>query len=179
MAGALSLENTIAVDFDLRQNVWRTVNTTGVSNMTLNAAVIIATGSWSNTTAKEPHMKIPELGLLIPSMHYFRKNCYFEPFMKVFNTSGLTQEKIDKMAKRDWSSDSEKEVVMRTASFGHGINKISVCARKEDYTVISPEGEDIVRKGLGDNVVVPLGLMAVLRRQKLADHKSEYPCTMD
>ena len=131
--------------------------------------------------------------MCIRDRYYFTRHCYYEPFMKVYSTKELSEIEIKKMADEDWSNFNEKEVVMRTASFGHGIGKLEVCARRADYSVGIHVGEQVKgggkkkkkkgnkkkeevkemvdRTGMGDDVVVPLGLMAVLRRQMVEDSK--------
>ncbi|EPE32728.1 hypothetical protein GLAREA_07862 [Glarea lozoyensis ATCC 20868] len=111
-------------------------------------------------------------------MHYFSQSCYLEPYMKVFSTAGMDQGQIGELTSRDWSKKNEKEVVMRTATFGKLVREISICAKRNDYKAVDEEGVEVVRKGLGDDLVVPMGLIAVLRRQKVLDSKNGkvYPC---
>jgi hypothetical protein len=106
---------------------------------------------------------------MAPSFHHYTRNCQYQPFMTIYRTDGSTAQQIQEQNKRDWTSKSEDNVVMRTASFRHGLNDLEVCAREEDYVSFIRKNKTVVERremiGLEDDTVIPLGLLAVLRRQ--------------
>jgi len=58
-------------------------------------------------------------------------------------------------------------VVMRTASFGHGLKGLEVCAGRKGFAASEELGEDFL---------IPLGLMAVLRRDMRERGEYEAGC---
>lgn len=97
--------------------------------------------------------------------------------MTVFKTDMMPEAEIARRSEEPWKSGSDDNVVMRTASFGLGMSNLEVCAKVNHNLVHNKKsmkkGDGI---GLGDEYVVPLGLMAVLRRQMLADGRFPRDC---
>jgi hypothetical protein len=85
--------------------------------------------------------------------------------MTASRTDGMSPLDKTKQSDRDWSPKSESNVVTRTASFGHGQHGPEVCARKNGYDILGKDNQIETRKGLQDDVIIPLGLMATLRRK--------------
>jgi hypothetical protein len=96
--------------------------------------------------------------------------------MVVFKTDGMNKSEIRSQCEKDWSSESENNVVLRTASFGLGQQGLEVCARREDYEVVGKDNQLETRRGLHDDIIIPLGLIAVLRRQMKLDKKFPDKC---
>jgi len=120
-----------------------------------------------------PHVFMPELGLMITNLHFFTKNCQYQPYVAVFRTEGMKQKDIDEQMDKKWESSSKDNVVMRTASFGHdGPVDMQVCAKREDN--VGAGGT--VTKGLGDDAIVPMGLLAALGRQMIGEGKYRGGC---
>ncbi|CZR64990.1 uncharacterized protein PAC_14890 [Phialocephala subalpina] len=182
MTGTLSPEIHVAINFDLYKHMWRIMNLTCTSPPNPNSndttlpqgttEAIFKTGTWTQTTRDNPHVLIPEISLQIPNMHYFTTHCVYQPFMKVYSTSGLSPAQITKQGIREWSPKNEKEVVMRTAAFGYYPDNLQVCARRADY-----EAGGQKMKGLREDVVVPLGLIAALRLQMKTDGRFKNGCS--
>ena len=97
----------------------------------------------------------------------------YQPFVTVFRTEGMSEVEVKEQSGRVWESGSEGNVVMRTASFGKGQKGLEVCGRRGEYEV---PGEGEKRRGLEEDVVVPLGLLAVVRRQMKMDRKLKGDC---
>lgn len=181
LRGTLSPDIHLAVDFDLHKHLWRIMNLTYAPSpgAAFNASApppgttesLFKEGTWTQTNLTSPHVLLPELSLQIPNFHYFTKNCVYQAFMKVYSTANLTSAEIASQGTREWSPKNEKEVVMRTAAFGHTPDGLAVCARKGDYEV-----NGVGMKGLREDIVVPLGLMAALRLQMQADGKIKDGC---
>lgn len=93
--------------------------------------------------------------------------------MTVYRSDGMSNAEIEKQNEQHWKSSSENNVVMRTASFGRSINELQVCSRKTDYHV---GGGGNTFRGLGDDIVIPLGLLAVMRTQMVIDGRYKGAC---
>ncbi|TGO56341.1 hypothetical protein BCON_0079g00350 [Botryotinia convoluta] len=116
-------------------------------------------GTWTATDAENLELEFPELDLHIPLWGLFEKHCVYQSFMRVFRRPT----KENRKTWNTWSKESSGEEVMRTASFGYGGGKgLEVCVRRK-YTWTS-HGVKVTEPGLGENLIVPLGLMAVVRR---------------
>lgn len=93
--------------------------------------------------------------------------------MKVYNISGMSERQINDVRWRQWSGESEEGVVMRTKSYKEG-GPLSLCYRKDDYDLNAGRegGARDMSKGLGDEGLAPMGLMAVTRLQLAKDGKA-------
>ncbi|TGO68461.1 hypothetical protein BOTNAR_0024g00120 [Botryotinia narcissicola] len=114
-------------------------------------------GTWTDTDAKNLELTFPELDLHIPMWGLFEKHCVYQSFMRVFRRP------TDKIREtwNTWSKESSGEEVMRTASFGYSGQKgLEVCVKRREYTWID-HGVKVTEPGLGEDLLVPLGLMAV------------------
>ncbi|KAF7886429.1 hypothetical protein EAF00_010532 [Botryotinia globosa] len=120
----------------------------------------VRNGTWTATDAENLELKFPELDLHIPMWGLFEEHCVYQSFMRVFRRP--TDE--NRRTWNTWSKESSGEEVMRTASFGYGGNKgLEVCARRRDYAWTTSDGVKVTESGLGEDLLVPLGLMAVVR----------------
>lgn len=171
MHGSIGAGEHLLIDFDLNKHKWRILAPStappSASTSGKNRHWDLArNGTWTELydDAAGHHLRFPELELAIPNMYYFTQDCIYQPFMKVFRTDGMSEGEVGEQSERKWGSGSEANVVMRTASFGHAMNDLEVCIRAGEYEVVV-EGKGGMRKGMGDEMVVPLGLVAVLRRQ--------------
>ncbi len=96
----------------------------------------------------------------------------YQPFVTVFRTEGMSEGEVKEQSERVWESGSRANVVMRTASFGKGQKGLEICGRRGTYEV----GEGEKRRGLEEDVVVPLGLLAIVRRQMKMDRRLKGDC---
>jgi hypothetical protein len=64
---------------------------------------LIKNGTWSPTTDSMPHAFLPELGLMITTLHFFMKDCRYQPYITVFRTEGMGQKDIERQMERKWS----------------------------------------------------------------------------
>jgi len=157
-----------AIDFDLAHHLYRTASMTDGPWSSYNSlpkdAYFRTSGSWNLSAPNSPHIVFPELNLMAPNLDRFTRSEWYQPFMLFFNTIGMDDKQIEAQAAEEWSSLSKPNVVMRTASFGMGKHGLEVCARRYQYPVKVSGGSGVrVMDGLGENIMVPLGLMAVLR----------------
>jgi len=177
VSGLTPQKRHISVDFDLDNRIWRMfhLNQTDLPNVwaagnvgssavyhhqtSMTSAQFIKNGTWSNPTSKyNRSLIIPELELQIPHWWEFTQSCAYDPFLKVHRISNFSKEQIERQADRRWNKDSESTVVMRTASFGHGQKVTDVCIKDQDW---KRGGQ--THRGLSDDMLVPLGLLAVYR----------------
>jgi len=170
LSGAYTEESPMLIDFDLTHYAWRIMTPSTATN----PEMLVRNGTWTSTTNSQPHAHFPELNLQATNLHFFAKSCVYQPFLTIFRTDGMDAQAISAQSERKWESKSESNVVMRTASFGAGQHHLEVCARRRDYEVLGEGGE--MRRGLGEDVVVPLGLLAVVRRQMRMDKKLPGDC---
>ncbi|TGO10141.1 hypothetical protein BTUL_0143g00120 [Botrytis tulipae] len=120
----------------------------------------VRNGTWTATDAENLELKFPELDLHIPMWGLFEEHCVYQSFMRVFRRP--TDE--NRRTWNTWSKESSGEEVMRTASFGYGGKKgLEVCVRRRDYAWTTSDGVKVTESGLGEDLLVPLGLMAVVR----------------
>lgn len=167
MSGPISNTENVAVDIDLKHRAWRVLRLRSFPSNAVNliaantntTETLLKNGTWNTVNHVNPHLYLPELQLQMPRMYDILRVCEYEPFLKVFRTDNMTAKEITEQSNKDWTTGSEANVVMRTASFGFGQHELQVCARKRDYLV---EG-NISRSGLGDDMIVPLALLAVSR----------------
>jgi hypothetical protein len=172
LSGAFSVEKPLLVDYDLQHLIWRIMTP---ANST-SGETLVRTGTWTNTTASCPHATFPELKLQATNFHFFRKSCLYQPFVTVFRTDGMNSVEIAQQSGKEWSRKSDNNVVMRTASFGAGQQSLEVCARRRDYDVAGMDNQVETWKGLHDDVIVPLGLLAVTRRQMKMEKRLPSQC---
>jgi hypothetical protein len=74
-------------------------------------------------------------------------------------------QKVKEQSEREWKNESESNIVMRTACFSSDQQHLEVCGQRKDNKVPGKESRTERRRGLHDYVIVPLGLMSVMRRQ--------------
>jgi hypothetical protein len=176
------VEKHLYVDFDLRFNRWRTLNVTyppsqpetGRSKPT--STTLDRIGTWSEVNKTSPHLHLNGLQLHIPNFYYFDKHCFYQPFMTVFNTTGMNASDIQRQSEEEWSSESKENVVMRTASFGKYPSQLEACISEWNYEVVKEGEEYIMRYGMSEEMVIPLGLIAATRLQMKEDGRYSKGC---
>ncbi|RDL32034.1 uncharacterized protein BP5553_09436 [Venustampulla echinocandica] len=175
LAGSTSTIENIAVDIDLANNLWRVMkqNDTDTAHIWMSHDSKLPaqdsdplqlpsvptffpilenemySGTFSSLSSEQPHMFIPYLYLAIPNMYAFFHNCNIEPFMRVIDTSNLEQDEneMKHVLESKWDSRSDDRVLMRTASFGHGRQDLSACAR-EGTVMSSIQEERLAGEGM-------------------------------
>ncbi|CAG8975651.1 hypothetical protein HYALB_00008410 [Hymenoscyphus albidus] len=163
--------HTLAVDFDLHHHTWRILDLSpsqihpmpSLQHTSVQAdsmSNVLKNGTWTQTSLWNPHLLLPELKLLIPAFRHFSRNNKYQPFMKVYDISGMDKDRIEEVKWRQWSGKNEEGVAMRTHANSHSpSSSLRVCYKRGEM-----DG-----KALGDDALVPLGLMAVMRIQSSKD----------
>ncbi|KAE9374986.1 hypothetical protein N431DRAFT_533975 [Stipitochalara longipes BDJ] len=143
---------------------------------------LISNGTFTQVNATREYMLIPELNIGISNMHGFINDYDQEPFVKIYQnlaplslsspaseyppTPELAQKKAFKATLNQlWDSKKKvnqyQEVIMRTASFGHGRQRLDVCV-KEDGDV--RDGKE-VSVGVYEDLWVPFAILASYKQR--------------
>lgn len=175
-----SFQSTLMIaDLDLCHHQWRT---SSYSSETQSMQPL-HNGSFTELSELSPHLLLPELNLQIPNMFSFTRDCYLEPFLRVFRTDNLDQVALEKQAQQKWSPNGADDMVLRTASFGRGKHRLEVCARRGRYapepkwytpeqTANEPSHQ---LEGLGDEgVMIVTGLIAAMRKDMFDDNERDF-----
>jgi hypothetical protein len=143
---------------------------------------LLSDGTFTAINATEKHMLISELNIGIANMHQFVNDYYHEPFVQVYENlspywridvpgekpTWLPAETGRFRATLNEPWDSKKiispdhEVIMRTASFGHGRQRLDVCVREDEEEM---DGK-WVSQGVHKKVWVPFAIMAAYKQRK-------------
>ncbi|PMD29127.1 hypothetical protein L207DRAFT_574416 [Hyaloscypha variabilis F] len=137
---------------------------------------LISNGTFTPVNATEKHMLIPELNIGISNMHDFISDYAQEPFVKIYQNlapysrsppiaSLSEKEAFHATLSEDWDSRKmpnwEHEVVMRTASFGHGRQRLDVCVREDEEV---REG-GLRSLGVYEDLWIPFAVLASYRQR--------------
>jgi hypothetical protein len=179
-----------AIDVDIRHQVYRVMhlNTSDTENEFLAhgyktiplylptfhplSEEIVSNGTFTKTNSTYKHMHIQPLNIAIANMYDFVNSCEQEPFIKVYQNmdsfwgeSESRDRKFQAILNEPWDTKKvmpeEYELVMRTASFGHGRQRLDMCIQEEF-------GEDdgkLVSAGVFEDMFVPFAIMAASRRR--------------
>ncbi|TAQ91398.1 hypothetical protein B7494_g352 [Chlorociboria aeruginascens] len=178
-SGSSSQTQHIAVDVDIKKGHWRMLKLNGPdlenewmadafkSNKTLPefsdiSEELIKTGIFTGISPDNPHMTIPELDLVISNMHPFLYGCGQQPFLRVFNVAGKARDEGIKMASKLWTNKYDESIVMRTASFGHGSQRLDMCVKEGN--IRDGSGEQNV-EGMHDDLLIPMALISAARKR--------------
>ena len=110
----------------------------------------IRNGTFSEVSPILKHMDVPELDLRIANMYDFINSYEQEPFLRVFRMWNSISENTS-IADTLWSSEDDEHIVMRTASFGHGRQRLDMCIKEEDDGTME------------DDLYVPMAIIAAHR----------------
>lgn len=121
------------------------------------------------------HVEIPKLGFWMANMMDVISSPQYEPFLRVFNSSGRTEsEMFNLLMAKKWSPKNNDGMVMRTASFGHGRQRLDVCLRQGHVNSQSvfPDwpGEEpvleVMEKQTSLDLLVPFAILATYRAKQ-------------
>lgn len=147
-----------------------TKHLTPLFETTIQNLTEVRNGTWRATSDESQHTEFSELGLVIPRWHKFDRHCAYQSFMQVYRAGVGAGGRRKDGYWRYWTRKSSREEVMRTMSYGYGGRSgLEVCARRNDY-LWDNNGMKEKESGLGEDLLVPLGLMAVVR-QSMKDER--------
>lgn len=232
--GLLAPNYHLAVDFDMRNNLWRMFDMSPAAAASENhphpkestklVTMMRNNATWSEMSEESPHARFPELGLSVPNLRFFA-DCRYQAFMKVYDTRGQTEEEIARKREMPWSEYNEENVVVcfvnflspspppalppsaspspslsqtnththlslslslshtQTPTAPHSrIRKSFRAPRDLRFSFSHPRPHKllqaaVVEARLDREMLVPLGLIAVLRRQMVDEGRNNRACT--
>jgi hypothetical protein len=155
---------------------------------------IISNGTFTTVNATQRHMFIPKLNIGIANMHQFINSYDQEPFVKIYqNTSPYwrtaiaagpptvlpaDQDAFLKTLNEPWDSKKKlpinHQVIMRTASFGHGRQALDMCVREDGYVM---DGK-WVSEGVDEDLWIPFAIM-VSWKQRMYEYSLKEEGSLD
>lgn len=104
-------------------------------------------------------MVIPELELYITNMYDFVSEFEQEPFLRVFNGHDKKNKALLDMISTQWKGERQDGVVMRTASFGHGRQRLDMCIQEGEVDGL--DGRMV--SGINEDLLVPFAIIQAYR----------------
>ncbi|PQE09442.1 hypothetical protein CJF31_00011703 [Rutstroemia sp. NJR-2017a BVV2] len=169
----------LAVDIDYDNSVWRMLQLTGQDGAATWAAVGHSTESLIGSmprfqhvdttpmlngtilfTDDKSHLIIPEMSFGVANLGVSFDHREVEPFIRVFNIANWSEDEAIERMSEPWSNKFDRDIVMRTASFGHGRQRIDMCIREGPFP---GEWTQNVESGVSDYLIVPFAVIAATR----------------
>ncbi|KAF7926326.1 uncharacterized protein EAE98_006621 [Botrytis deweyae] len=180
-SGSTANTANYAIDVDIDNGVWRELHFNGTDeltkwwasgrkqypsvhpifdNITITEDAIKRNGTF---VTRDGHLWMPKFDLIFQGLEDSRKHAEIEPFIRVFDTQGLPHSRTEKLlsAKWNWNNRHDPSIVMRTASFGHGRQRLDMCIKEDFY--YSSSGAQQKRDGVSDGSIMPLAVVAAFR----------------
>ncbi|QSZ37858.1 hypothetical protein DSL72_008958 [Monilinia vaccinii-corymbosi] len=170
----------LAVDVDIDKGAWRLVELDGPDERTAWYAIgrkytdsPLPTFAHTNETERYngtlekrgTHLWLPEWEMVIQGIEDARRHHEIEPFIRVFDVQrapdpGAYAQRL-MQANWGWSPAWDEYVMMRTASFGHGRQRLDMCVRENYF--LTEKGEEEKFRGVSDVSFVPLAIILSYR----------------
>ncbi|TGO81070.1 hypothetical protein BPOR_1375g00010 [Botrytis porri] len=170
-----------AIDVDVDNGVWREVHFDGTDELTKwwasgrkqypsvhpvfdNITTIESATKLNGTfVIRDGHLWMPDFDLIIQGLEDSRKHAEIEPFIRVFDTQGLPHSRTEKLLspKWNWNNRYDPNIVMRTASSGHGRQRLDMCIKENFYYASSGAQQKL--DGVSDGSIMPLAVIAAFR----------------
>ncbi|KAF7897952.1 uncharacterized protein EAF01_008918 [Botrytis porri] len=170
-----------AIDVDVDNGVWREVHFDGTDELTRwwasgrkqypsvhpvfdNITTIESATKLNGTfVIRDGHLWMPDFDLIIQGLEDSRKHAEIEPFIRVFDTQGLPHSRTEKLLspKWNWNNRYDPNIVMRTASSGHGRQRLDMCIKENFYYASSGAQQKL--DGVSDGSIMPLAVIAAFR----------------
>jgi hypothetical protein len=169
----------LAVDVDYDNSVWRMLQLNGRDGAATWAAVGHSTESLIGSMPRFPkvdttpmlngtiiftddksHLIIPEMSFGVANLGLSFDHQEVEPFIRVFNIANWSEDEAIERMSEPWSNKFDRDVVMRTASFGHGRQRTDMCIREGPFP---GEWTQNVDSGVSDYLIVPFAVIAATR----------------
>ena len=187
LSGNMDPDRSIAIDVDLDAHVWRIIhlNDTDEANKWLGTEPdgssntstqtlpdlfpILEEITQSGTFSDGPHGIIPELELAIQNLDSFVDSCFQEPFLRVFDT---TYDNPEDLMQKKWDNKKDSKVLMRTASFGHGRQRLDMCMMERSFT-------DNIDSTVEEGLFVPFAIISAMRLRAWEKDLRDFQCWKD
>jgi hypothetical protein len=122
-------------------------------------------GTFYSPDANGRHVVIPERHLWMANMVDVVQYSGYQPFLRVYNSRGRTDEEMLNLMDMKWDDkNTDESLVMRTASFGHGRQSLDLCIREGKLG--RPQME--MYKMLSQDMLIPIAILASYRA-RMAD----------
>lgn len=145
------------------------------SNTQTEIPTLIQNGTFSLVNKDNKHLFIPELGIAMAKYCGFRDSYEQQPFLRIFDINSLNQSSVDTMLNSEWSpTQDEDRIIMRTASFGHGRQRLDMCIREESAFASQKPRVGSVH-GLNEIMFVTLAIVQAFRVQGTFDEEKIPP----
>ncbi|TGO12501.1 hypothetical protein BTUL_0087g00140 [Botrytis tulipae] len=180
-SGSTTNTANFAIDVDIDNGVWRELHFNGTDELTKwwasgrkqypSAHPIFdnitttegATKLNGTFVIRDGHLWMPDFDLIIQGLEDSRKHAEIEPFIRVFDTEGLPHSRTEKLLspRWNWNNRHDPSIVMRTASFGHGRQRLDMCIKENFYYSSNREQQKL--DGVSDGSIMPLAVIATFR----------------
>lgn len=180
-SGSTTNTANFAIDVDIDNRVWRELHFNGTDGLTKwwasgrkqypsvhpifdNITTIESATKLNGTfVIRDGHLWMPDFDLIIQGLEDARKHAEIEPFIRVFDTQGLPHSRTEKLLSPNWNWNNRHDpsIVMRTASFGHGRQRLDMCIKENFYYSSSREQQKL--DGVSDGSIMPLAVIAAFR----------------
>jgi len=180
-SGSTANTPNYAIDVDIDHGVWRELHFNGTDELTkwwasgrkkypsvhpifdninTNESATKLNGTF---VTRNGHLWLPDFDLIIQGLEDSRNHAEIEPFIRVFDTQGLPHSRTEKLLspKWNWNNRRDPSIVMRTASFGHGKQRLDMCVKENFY--YSSSGAQQKLDGVSDGSIMPLAIIAAFR----------------
>jgi hypothetical protein len=131
-------------------------------------------GTFSKVSSTNNHMDIPELDFRIANMHQFIDSCDQEPFLRVYSTELKPEDEKKKIGNKMWSNKYDEDIIMRTASFGHGRQRLDMCV-KEELGSLKSDGTPSAGY-VEDELFVPFAIITAHRLRLYEQRARSFSC---
>ncbi|EMR85721.1 putative capsule polysaccharide biosynthesis protein [Botrytis cinerea BcDW1] len=180
-SGSTANTPNYAIDVDIDHGVWRELHFNGTDELTkwwasgrkkypsvhpifdninTNESATKLNGTF---VTRNGHLWLPDFDLIIQGLEDSRNHAEIEPFIRVFDTQGLPHSRTEKLLspKWNWNNRRDPSILMRTASFGHGKQRLDMCVKENFY--YSSSGAQQKLDGVSDGSIMPLAIIAAFR----------------
>lgn len=144
-------------------------------------------GTWIDPppgpTYKARLTHFPELKLWANGLADFLKRHDYEPFLRIFQDLSLEDgDELPKHWLKRWSRKTQDDLVMRTASFGLGNQRLDMCVRGGDlgrdaqWAENNKQWEGGLQMGVSEDALVAFAVISALRLRLLETGIREFTC---
>ncbi|TGO67206.1 hypothetical protein BOTNAR_0046g00080 [Botryotinia narcissicola] len=171
-SGSTTNTANFAIDVDIDNGVWRELHFNGTDELTKwwasgrkqypsvhpifdNITTTESATKLNGTfVIRDGHLWMPDFDLIIQGLEDSRKHAEIEPFIRVFDTEGLPHSRTEKLLspRWNWNNRHDPSIVMRTASFGHGRQRLDISNREQQKL-----------DGVSNGSIMPLAVIAAFR----------------
>ena len=132
-----------------------------------------ANGTFSKVSSTHKHMDIPELDFRMANMHDFIDACEQEPFLRVYSTKRKSADEKRIIGEKMWLNEKDNDIVLRTASFGHGRQRLDMCVRE---VLGGSRSDGTPVNYVPDDLYVPMAIIMAHRLRLWEQRSRSFSC---